>query len=224
MTIKDETQAKQDTSLNGDSSAEAEKGSTSKEPTFTKADLEKAKSDALAAAGRTAKDFERKEAEVKEKAARYEKWEREQAEKEEEAVRDDPKGLSELQRKRNLAKKEQEIKDKEAEVARHEAEVEEELNEGREAKQEILVWTVASENNVDPVILKERCTKYKLTTKEDIEDYAKEHAASLTKQEKKETPSVHVNTRENGGSSTKIGDLPPKERIKAIEELLNQKK
>ena len=73
------------------------------------------------------------------------------------------------------------------------------------------------------MILKERCTKYKLTTKEDITDYAKEHAASLVQQEKKETPKVHPNTREMGGSTTKIGDLPPSERIKAIEKLLNQK-
>lgn len=220
--MPDEIKEKQDTSVK-DASAKSDE-STSKEPTVTKADMEKAVSDALSKAGRTAKDFERREAEIKEKAARFEKWEREQAEREEAEASGKPDGLKELQRKRDLAKKEQEANAKVEEANRRLAEVDEELREGREAKQEITIWQIASDTGVDPVVLKERCAKYKLATKEDIEDYAKEHTASLIKQDKPETPSVHVNTRENGGSATKIGDLPPSKRIEAIEKALNEKK
>jgi glutaredoxin len=209
--MADEIKEKQKTSVK-DASAKSDE-STSKEPTFTKADLDKAKSDALAAAGRTAKDFERREAEIKEKAARYEKWEREQAEKEEEAVRNDPKGLSELQKKREREKEAQKIKEEREALEREKVEHAEELAAAKEAHQEIAIWTVATDLNVDPTVLKERCAKYKLTTKEDIEDYAKEHAASLIKQEKQETPKVHVNSRETGGS-TDIDSLSPDEKIK----------
>jgi len=203
--MPDETKEKQDTSVK-DSSAKAE-GSTSSEPTFTKADLDKAKSDALAAAGRTAKDLERREAEIKEKAARYEKWERAQAEKEEEVARQTPDGLTKLQKDRERQKESQKLKEDREVLERDKAEHEAELTEAKEAKQEVTIWKVASELKVDPVILKERCTKYKLTTIEDITDYAKEHAASLVQQEKKETPKVHPNTNEKGGVGKKIYTL-----------------
>jgi hypothetical protein len=219
--MPDETKEKQDTSAK-DASAKAE-GSTSSEPTFTKADLDKAKSDALAAAGRTAKDLERREAEIKAKNEEYDKWKRAQAEKEEEEARQKPDGLTELQKKRERDKEAQKLKEDREALDREKAEHEADIAEAKEAKQEVTIWKVASELKVDPVILKERCAKYKLTTEENISDYAKEHAASLVQQEKKETPKVHPNTREMGGSTTKIGDLPPSERIKAIEKLLNQK-
>ncbi|KKN70398.1 hypothetical protein LCGC14_0430930 [marine sediment metagenome] len=168
MVTKDETKTTgQDSSQTGDSST-SEKGSTSTPETFTKEDRDKAVSDALSTAGRTAKDFESRktvldtrEQAIKDSEARD--IERQQARDiaELESAKDDPAQLTIIQQRQKLRTSQVEFNIKqrefEAQKVQHEADKTQhqtEIEATRATRLETDIWAIAKKHEVDPAWLK----------------------------------------------------------------------
>ena len=166
----DETQkAQQDSSARDSSGGDA--GITSEQPkTHTEADITKAVSDALSAAGRDAKSISDKATEAErilgdakkmqtDIQAERERWQKDKDEAELESVRDDPdalKSLGERQRQRNeaakLATREKELDEREG---KHQESVKSDLEQLKVFKRTQLAAEVAVAKGVDiDVILK----------------------------------------------------------------------
>ncbi len=205
---KDETKSQaQDASQNEDTS-NAAKGSTS--TTFTQSDIDKAmakaRSDALAEAGRKYKDYETKQKIIEE-------YERRRDEEEAEKYREKP---DELKRIRDIRQKEKELNETKARLAALEAERAEREKTDSEEKMTYTVFNIAEKNGWPADVLKERCLKYGITDPVKIEDYAKEHNPPEAKAEygkKRESPKVHVIASETGGK-TNLDSLSPDEKIR----------
>jgi len=199
----DETEGKnaQDSSLNGDTSGDAG-GNTSSE-TYTKAQLDeavvKARSDALAKAGRDAKALEAREVSIAEQEKKHQQWQREQEEAEAEKYRDDPEGMKSLQEKRRQ-KQEREALD--ADKAAHA----EKLTRADELELEVNVWKAAQSKGIDASELKDVCAELGLKTEAQIN----RQAEIMGKAAKPDTLKVDSN-RGIGGRD--LSNLSPDDKI-----------
>lgn len=141
----DETKETQDVGTSGD----AKETSGKTEETFTRKDLEKATSDALASAGRTAKSFEKREEAItkaEEKVAR-EKQEKYEAEKE--AAKNDPDLLSAIERNRKASERKAELDERERKLNAMQEEVAGKLDKATKAEIKERAEEVATKHNVD---------------------------------------------------------------------------
>jgi len=157
----DETKDPKDTSQTGDTS-EGTKGTSEKEPeTFTVEETtKKAVSDALSAAGRTAKVLEVREQAVTAKEERAEQKQKEQDERDRYEARDNPEALSALDER-------QKHRDTKAKLTQVKSELEEEKTKGKqrdaetaETKIVTAAWEIAQKHGVDVEILKKNISKY----------------------------------------------------------------
>ena len=166
----DEIKNPQDASQVEDTSG-GDKESTSQKPveTFTKSQMEKATSDALAAAGRTAKTFEKREEAVTKAEERMAKLVREKDEAELKAAKDDPDLLSAIgERQRNRERK-SELDKREQELGKIKDEVEDIKKEVELTTQERNAREIATRLNVDA----ESLIKFTDGSKEKMEELAK---------------------------------------------------
>ena len=133
------------------------RGTSEKEPeTFTKEERDKAVSDALSKAGRTAKTFselqQKLETGVADLTARQTKWQKERDEAEEFAVRDNPEALTELQERRRRKVEDEtrvtELTTRETKLAEREAELADIVEQHRILKRTELAAEVAVEKGV----------------------------------------------------------------------------
>ena len=201
----------QDSSQNGDSSG-GDGGSTSPEtPTITKAEMdkaiEKARSDALAKAGRDAKALEAREKQIAEREKAHEEWQRRQEEAEEEAARGDAGKLADLQRKRKERDERKKLEDDRAAFEKEKSEHAEKLTRAEELEQEISVWKAAQKHGLDAEALKEKCAKFGFKTEQQISDFAAELAASGGNR-----GNLHIDTSEKRGAKD-AGDGSPRSLI-----------
>lgn len=208
--MTDETVAQNpDTSHEGDSSGG--EGSTSPSETFTKAQLDKAVSDALAKAGRTNKDFELREARIKEMESRISDFERRQAEAEEEKYRNDPDGLAKLRKERELRERERRLNEQESLTKAEKEEL-------AQLRQERAVSKIAKEKGVDADQLLTKSADLGLTDAERISKLA-DTLAALPKDttpppETPKTPPLKVDSNRGSGGNGNLDDLSPDEKIR----------
>lgn len=168
--------------------SEGAEGITPKQPrTYTEEELQKAKSDALAAAGRDAKSLSEKEAALKadREAIEAEKtriadWERRREEAELTEARRDPDKLAAWQKKQTektrdaeFAKREQDVKKREQDLARREAETAETVKAAQETTLGMKVYEIAAKYELNPEELRKDMKDLTLTTLEQLEKYAK---------------------------------------------------
>jgi hypothetical protein len=163
----DVTETRKDTSQKpGDASTETQPTSTTQAKTYTEEEVkqavEKAKSDALAKAGRDAKSFELREKSLteREEAIKAKEVEIEAAELEE--ARTDPTKMQTYQAKQ--AKKQQladinteraKLKKDREDFERDKTEHEAEITAARETQREIDIWELGEKYGLDPVMLKD---------------------------------------------------------------------
>jgi len=160
-------------------------GTTSKKEakTYTESEVEKIKSDALAAAGRLDTDLANKKADldarqeaINARQAEIDEQERQRDAAELAAAKGDPELMrvyqdkqSQKQASASIEAQKADIKRQQAEVDRSKAEHEAEIKAARETMLEVKIWQIATKHKVDPVALK----NLNLATAEQIEEVAK---------------------------------------------------
>jgi uncharacterized protein (DUF3084 family) len=169
------------------SEGEAQGTSQATPRTYTEEELQKAKSDALAAAGRDAKSLSEKEATLKadREAVETEKtkiadWERRREQAEQDEARKDPDKLAAWQKKQTektrdaeFTKREQDVKKREQDLARREAETAETVKAAQETTLGVKVYEIAAKYDLNPEELRKDMKDLTLTTLEQLEKYAK---------------------------------------------------
>lgn len=195
--MTDETNVNaQDSSQNGDTSGNDGGSTSQKTQTFTKSDVEKAVSDALAKAGRTAKDIEKREAEINKRLAAFDDWQKRQEEAEEEAVRGDAGKMADLQAKRKSREEARRIAEEKAALEREKAEHAEKLTRAEQLEQKISVLEAAQKHGLDATVLKEKCEKFGFKTEQQINDFAAELASSAGNR-----GNLHIDRSETRGNT-----------------------
>jgi chromosome segregation ATPase len=198
------------------SGGKPESTSTIQAKTYTEAELQKAKNDALAAAGRDAKALAEKEASLKaqEEAIKARKAEIEEIEKrideaELEAAKGDPEKLREYQAKKsykdrlvNLENMKKDLDKREEVLNRSKAEHEEEVKTARETLLEIKIWEIGEKYGVDPVLLKD----LNLPTVDQIEAVAKRLSEAAPKETI--TPDSGVTSGTGKPTLEQLGKMP----------------
>ena len=161
-------QGEQQTSTSEAPSA-AQQGTPNQAPqTFTQEQVQKQVSDALARAGRAAKDLETRTADITAREIRILKAEQERELAELEAVKDKPEELSIVQRRQKLAA---DIRTHNAEVERQRAEWlshEAEITEAKATRFEVSVMSLAEKHGVSAEVLKAKAFELAITTAEGI--------------------------------------------------------
>lgn len=158
MVVKDETNT---TSKDSEKTSKEQDGSTSVPETFTKESEDKAVSDALSSAGRTAKDFDSRkslldarEQAVKDSEAQEIERQRTRDAKELEAAEGDPEKLSAIKLRRDarakFAEAERKEKDADAKIAENKVAI----DAANAIKLETDIFTIAEKHKVDPGWLK----------------------------------------------------------------------
>lgn len=163
-------------------------GTTPKEAkTYTEQEVEKAKNDALAAAGRDAKSLETKEAAInareeaiKAEEAKIDEIRRQRDVEELAEARGDPDKLAAYQAKKGREQEDTDLKAQRSAIKkdreqldRDKAEHEAEIKAARETQLEIELWKIAEAEGVDPVELKDMMKDLNLTTVEQAKVAAK---------------------------------------------------
>jgi nucleotide-binding universal stress UspA family protein len=207
QTVKPDTSAR-------DTSAQVEETSKKETTTYTKADVQKEVSDALAAAGRTAKQLKDQQdaiaRQAKEIADAQANWKRQQDERELELVKDDPDAM-------NAVKLRQKARD-DAERAQRDRE------EATRLRQEAIadkINAIAEKNGVNANDLIELSHGDPDTAKRLVAYLPKATASQTVTETKKETdPVLNLDPGVTIGGSNKIGNLPPKDRVREAEKRL----
>jgi len=167
-------------SVKAEKAPEGSEGTTPKESTktYTEDDVQKAVQNALIKAGRTAKDFENREAslktqqqEIDETKAEISKIQERIDEAELEAAEGDPAKLRELQAKKSYktlvanldAEKKKLLKERE-ELDRDKAEHASAIEAAQQATLEMKIFELAVEYDLNPQDIKDAMTELKLTT------------------------------------------------------------
>ena len=221
----DETQkAQQDSSARDSSGGDA--GITSEQPkTHTEADVTKAVSDALSAAGRDAKSISDKATEAErilgdakkmqtDIQAERERWQKDKDEAELESVRDDPdalKSLGERQRQRNEATK---LATREKELDEREAKHKERLEKADKADVKERATEIATRHTVDVASL----IKFTDGSAEAMEELAQQ----LPKKGEPKPP-LRTDTGRTIGGTGDLSGLSPTERKKERERIAYKK-
>ncbi len=219
----DGTEQMQDTSVaKQDSSVEATGTQTAETPTFTKAMLDKAVSDALSKAGRSAKSLGEMEQKLNsgmaELVAQRATWQKEREEAEEAAIADDMPALTALRERRRKKAEEEtktaELTDREAKLAQREAELAEIVERDRILTRTQLAAEVAVEKGVSiDAILK--------LAKEDTREAYEVVAEVLPKT--KEPPVLVSDSGRNNRGGIDLDNMSPKEKIEMGLEKLRKK-
>lgn len=216
----DGTEERKDTSQSGDSSGGGQ-GTSGKEPeTFTSEQVADAKtkavSDALAAAGRTAKSLEKREEAATKAEERIVAEREEKRQAEIEAARNDPDALTALQkrhrdadRKAELDKREREL---ETEKEKHQVTVQSDLEQIRIFNR----TKIAAEVAVDKGVSVDSLLKL---TQEDTREAMEATAKILSE---KKTPLKPDSGRTIGGKS--VDELSPDEKIQTGLRVFKEKK
>ena len=160
-------QGEQQTSTSEAPSAD-QQGTPTTPQTFTQEQVQKQVSDALARAGRVAKDLETRTADITAREARILKAEQERELAELEAVKDKPDELPIVQRRQKLAA---DIRTHNAEVERRNLEWatrEAEINEAKATRFEVTVITLAEKHGVSAEVLKAKAFELAITSAEGI--------------------------------------------------------
>ena len=146
----DEIKNPQDASQVEDTSGGDKESTSAKEPeTFTKSQMEKATSDALAAAGRTAKTFEKREEAVVKAEEKVARLEQERYEAEKKAAKDDPDMLTAIERNRKASERKAELDERERKLNEMKEEVDGKLDKATRAEIKERAMEVAVKHNVD---------------------------------------------------------------------------
>lgn len=161
------------------SSTGAEESTSQTPQTFTKEEVQKQISDALAKVGREAKAIEtaKKDIEAREVRLKVAEQAREDAELDG-AINEVPEGERESQRqtlktyKDKLRADRQALTEREKTLAIKEAEWEDSINEAQELKFEMMVFEIAGKNGVSAEVLKDKAAKLKITDENGIEELA----------------------------------------------------
>jgi len=170
-------------------SSDGRPGTTSKEPakTYTEEERDKAVNDALATAGRTAKELDDRKAgldaerqELDDLKGEVTKVQEQIDQAELEAAKGDPERLRELQAKKSykdlldkLEAKKKELDKREAELNRSKAEHESEVNAAKQTQLEIELWKIAEAEGIKAEDLKKGMKDLGLTTVEQAKTLAK---------------------------------------------------
>lgn len=185
------------------------KGSTPAPETYTKESQEKAVSDALATAGRTAKALTDRETAVQAsetavKAAEAKVAEAQKAKDaaELEAARSDPDQLSAVQKKQALKAREDALAKSEAELARSKAEHQSDIGAAKTSQVEKKAMEIATQYKVDAATL----VKFGGSSPETMEELAKTLVANKTGT----TPLLPLTGGTIGGKD--LSGLSPKDR------------
>jgi hypothetical protein len=174
-------------SSEGQTSEGETQGTSKQTKTYTEEELQKAKSDALAQAGRDAKAFSEREAALKAEkdAIEAEKtkiadWQRQREQAELDEARKDPDKLAQWQKRQQektrdaeFAKREADLNKRQVDLTKREAEHEAEITSAREAKLEMKVFELAGKYNLNPIVLKDGMKDLGLSTPEQAEALAK---------------------------------------------------
>lgn len=174
----DGTENQRDTSETTQDTSAGQKGTSQPEtPTLTEAQAKaretKAVSDALAKAGRIAKQLEQKEAAITARQAELDARQKALDDAELEAIKGDPDLETQYRRKQDFAKKETALAADRRKLEQEKIEHQTEIDAARASKKEITIWEIAQRHGVDANTLKE----LNLETPEQIESVAKAMAA-----------------------------------------------
>jgi chromosome segregation ATPase len=140
-----------------------------------------------------AKAIEAKDKEISELNRRLDEIENEK-------VKDDPGGLKALQDKRALQKEREDLKKERSALEREREEHAEEINLAKTTQSEILMWRAAQAHGVDAMTLKEKCTKFNLTSEEQINDMAE----TLASAKPAAGDTLHVDSSKGSGGEDKL--------------------
>ncbi|MDD5338423.1 MAG: hypothetical protein PHG35_03305 [Dehalococcoidales bacterium] len=135
---------------------------------------------------------------------------RRQDEKEEAEASATPDGRKEWQRKRDLDKREQELKGRIAKQEAKEAEFAEHLKQADESSREVMIQRVAKENALDPATLKSDCEELGFTSEEQVTRYAQKFVKPDPN--KPATPPLHLDPNKPGGKKS-FSDMTTDEKI-----------
>jgi len=145
-------------------------------------------------------------------------------EAEEEEAKGSPESLKLYQSKKRLQEMEARLRDEKRQMEKDKLEHAEELRAAQESKVEMAIISAAIEAHVDIEKLKGKVKMYGLTTREQIDDMAQTLASGAGvsgDNGKKIIPKGDSGVTIGGGSG--LGELPPKERLKAIDKMLREK-
>jgi len=213
----------------GQSSTVKDQGtSEEKSKTYTDEDVKKQVSDALAAAGRSAKQLADREASlkaqeesIKTSQAQIEEFQRQRDQAELEEAQGDPDKMREYQRKQaqksqitNIESQKAELKKQQEELARDKAEHEAEVKSARETQMEVKLWQIAAAEKVDPVELKDTVKELNLTTIEQAQAVAKrlrKVAPKTSTDSGAETTEEQPFTPDSGVTSGTKGEYTPEQ-------------
>jgi len=204
----DGTENLKGTSGKSQDSSKGEQGTSEQTPeTFTKAQVDKIKSDALAEVGRTAKALEEREKAIKSQTDEIAQWKKEQEAAQEEAARDDPVALKQLRQKQKLDAQEADFNKLKADHEKWWGERQAEVEEVKTTKFEIAVFNIAQKNGADASTLKDAAVEFNLTTEEQIESLAKRLAKG------EPTKSMKLDSGKTTGGGKDLSSLSGRELI-----------
>jgi hypothetical protein len=212
-----ETEKPKGLSSEGQTSEGETQGTSKKEPkTYTEEELNKAKNDALAAAGRDAKSLAEREANLKtleeslkERQSQIDEILRQRDEAELTEAKSDPEKMREYQLKRHvkdqLASLETEkanLKKQRADFEREKAEHAETVKAAQEARLDIAIWEIGAEFGIDPTVLKDGVKDLNITTEDGARALAKRISDSLPKRPAEEKFIPDSGVTSGGGKLT----------------------
>jgi len=202
----DGTENQRDTSEATQDTSAGQKGTSQPEtPTLTETQARaretKAVSDALAKAGRTAKQLEQKEAGFTARQTELDARQKALDDAELEAIKGDPDLEAQYRRKQDFAKREKALAADRQKLEQEKLEHQGRLDAADATEKEIQIWEIAQKHGVDANALKE----LNLDTPEQIESVAKAMAAG-----KPVTPIV----KPDSGKTTGGGELSEEQRLK----------
>ena len=203
---KDTAGANQDTSKGTQEPSDAK--------TYTEADVQKIKSDALMTAGRTATALETRETAVKEREETQANRDREADESERERLRGNPAGLTEYDQKRANKKAQDDLATREAVFERTKLEHQVAMDATNAIARENGIIALAVKFKVDVTVLKDLDLDLEHT-----ENVAKQ-LTTLSPEQLGVKPPVVSKRRDSGvtlGGGSNLGDLKPKEILKEID-------
>ena len=157
--------------------SEGEKGTSGGEPeTYTKEQAEKLISDALAKAGRTAKQLEKREAEIKTRddarQAELDARQKRLDDAEFEAIKGDPDLETAYKNKKRIGDAQKTLDEDRRKLEAEKLEHADRLKTADDMAREISIWKIAIKHNADPAVVKEKADYLGATSEEQVEAIA----------------------------------------------------
>lgn len=189
-------------------SSEGPQGSTSGTTTYTEEQVQKRISDERAQAGRKVSGLEKQvktlSDQLNEATQRHQSLQKQMDDAKLEAARDNPQALNLYQQEQQLRQQQEEIAKQKREIEQSKAEHEQELQEARDAKNEIEVWNVAQKYGVDASVLKGL----------GLQGEQLENVAKAMGQGKPAAPSVATDSNVTSGAGVDFSKMSPTDKIK----------